>query len=239
MPDVRIIGTGRAGQSFAAALDSVGWNVDQVIGRGQSVLGAADGTDLVLICTPDDAIKSVAAAIWLGDAVVAHVAGSLGLTPLEPHERTAAIHPLVSLPDVQRGANRLLDSCWFATDGDPLVEDVVRDLGGRSFQIAESDRAIYHAAACVAANHVVALLGQAERLASGIGVPSGAYADLARSALADVDTLGAPAALTGPVARGDMATIARHRAALPVDELATYDAMVAEAQRLAAERGLQ
>lgn len=239
MPAVRIIGTGRAGQSFAAALESVGWTVDQVIERGQSVLGAADGTDLVLICTPDDAIKSVAAAIWPGDAVVAHVAGSLGLTPLEPHERKAAIHPLVSLPDVQRGADRLLDGCWFGTDGDPLVQDVVRDLGGRSFQIAESDRAIYHAAACVAANHVVALLGQAERLASGIGVPSGAYAELARSALTDVDTLGAPAALTGPVARGDMATIARHRAALPADELATYDAMVTETQRLAAEHGSQ
>ena len=82
----------------------------------------------------------------------------------------------------------------------------------------DEDRAAYHAAACIAANHVVALMGQVERVASEIGLDLDVFLGLSRAALADVEALGPSAALTGPAARGDTATLARHRAALAPEE---------------------
>ena len=126
--------------------------------------------------------------------------------------------------------------------GDPpealeLVEAVVVDLGGRSFTVADADRAAYHAAAAIASNHLVALLGQVERVAALAGVPLEAYLDLVRATLDNVAELGPAAALTGPVARGDWATVDRHRRALPPDELMAYDALVASARRLVDDVG--
>lgn len=235
MPSVRIIGTGRAGGSFAGALGRVGWQVE-LIARGEDVAGAAEAIDLVLICTPDDTIAEVARAIAPASAVVGHVAGSLGLDVLDPHPRRAGVHPLISLPNAELGSERLLDNGWFAVAGHPLATTAVKDLGGRMFTVADADRAVYHAAACVAANHVVALLGQVERLAAGIGVPADAYLDLTRASVENVGLLGAAEALTGPAARGDDSTIARHLDHLPPDEREAYDVMVREARRLARSR---
>jgi len=231
---VRIIGHGRAGGAFAIALAEVGWSVD-VLDREAPVSDAADGVDLVLITTPDAAIVEVAAAVSPGDAVVAHVAGSLGLDVLAGHPRVAAVHPLISLPDAQIGAERLRSNGWFAIAGDPIAAEVVQALGGRTVAVADEDRAVYHCAASIAAGHVVALLGQVERLAAGIGVPLEAYLDLAQGGLDSVRTLGPAAAVTGPAARDDAATIARHRDAIPADELATYDALFHEVRRLVAD----
>jgi predicted short-subunit dehydrogenase-like oxidoreductase (DUF2520 family) len=231
---VHIIGPGRAGGSFAGALREVGWDVVALSGRQESVAGAAQHVDLVLITTPDGAIGAVADAIEPGLAVVAHAAGSLGLDVLGPHRRRAAIHPLISLPSPDVGAARLLASGWFAIAGDELAAAVVDDLGGRFFTVADEHRTLYHASACVAANHVVALLGQVERLAAEVGVPVEAYQELTRGSLDAVAQLGAAAALTGPAARGDADTIARHIAALPDSEVSLYEALVAEARRLAA-----
>ena len=232
MPSARIIGLGRAGSSFAAALAAVGWSVDG-LARGEPVEAAAADVDLVLICTPDSQVQSVASAVEPGSAVVAHVAGALGLDQLGEHARRAGIHPLLALPNPEVGAARLLNSGWFAIAGDPLAGAVVDDLGGKSFTVLDADRPIYHAAACVAANHVVALLGQTERLATAIGVPLEAYLDLTRTSVENVAELGAAEALTGPAARGDTSTIQLHLRSLPDDERATYEAMVAEARRLA------
>ena len=93
-PRVRIVGLGRAGLSFLGALDRVGWTVLDGYGRDSVIAGAAHDADLVLICTPDAAIAEVAGAIEPGEAVVAHLAGSLGLEVLMPHSNVAAIHPL-------------------------------------------------------------------------------------------------------------------------------------------------
>lgn len=237
MRRVRVIGAGRAGRSFAAALDAVDWDVVGVLGRDDDVAGAARGVDLVLVATPDRAVRTVAGAVSPGDAVVAHVAGSLGLEVLAPHHRRGAVHPLMSLPDPEVGAARLRSGGWFAVAGDPIAALVVADLGGRCFEVADDDRAVYHAAACVASNHLVALLGQVERLAGSVGVPFEAYMDLVRGSVDNAGRLGPGAALTGPAARGDDETIARHRAALPRDERASYDAMVHEARRLAGRPG--
>ena len=165
-------------------------------------------------------------------AVVAHLAGSLGTDVLRGHPRRAALHPLVALPDPETGARRLAGGAWFAVAGDPLVRRVVTDLGGRWFTVADEHRAAYHAAAAIASNHLVALLGQAERVAATAGVPLAAYLDLVRATVDNVAELGPSAALTGPVARGDWATVARHREALDPDELEAYDALVRAARRL-------
>jgi predicted short-subunit dehydrogenase-like oxidoreductase (DUF2520 family) len=151
---------------------------------------------------------------------------------LAPHVRRAALHPLVSLPDATTGAERLSEGAWFGVAGDPLAGELAHDLGGRCFAVADGDRAMYHAAAAVASNHLVALMGQVERLAAAVGVPAEAYFDLAAGSFANVESLGAAAALTGPVQRGDWATVQRHRDALSPNELETYDALAKAAALL-------
>lgn len=229
---VRIIGPGRAGRSFHDALTTLGWQVE-LMDRHAPVADAAVDVDLVLITTPDEAIADVAAKVKPAQAVVAHVAGSLGLEVLATHERVAAVHPLISLPDAELGSQRLLANGWFAVAGDPIAAELVDALGGRTVAVADDDRAIYHATASIAAGHVVAVLGQVERLAASIGVPLEAYLDLTQGALDSARSLGPQLALTGPAARNDRATIDRHLAALPTDEVATYDALFREARRLA------
>jgi predicted short-subunit dehydrogenase-like oxidoreductase (DUF2520 family) len=231
----RVIGPGRAGLSLASALGAVdGWQLDDVLGRGDDVRDAARGVDLLVIAVPDDAIARVAAAVAPVDrTVVAHLAGSRGLGELAPHVRRAAIHPLMTLPDATRGAASLRGA-WFAVAGDAMADAVVRALDGRSFAVADDRRAVYHATACVAANHLVALLGQVQRLAAVAGVPFEAFFDIARAALDNTELLGPAAALTGPAARGDEETIRRHLDAMPPSERAAYEAMVAEARRLVA-----
>lgn len=230
----RTIGPGRAGRSLATALVRAGWDHAGFIGRGEPVGAAADDVDLVVIATPDAMVTDVALAVApRPGVVVAHLAGSLGLGVLGRHDRPAALHPLVSLPSPEVGAARLAAGAWFAVAGDALVQKAVDDLGGRWFTVDDLDRPTYHAAAAVASNHLVALLGQVARLADGIGVPPEAYLDLARATLDNVADLGPAAALTGPVARGDWDTVARHLAAIPADEGPAYRALAAAAHRLA------
>ena len=234
MNRVRIIGPGRAGSSLATALDRAGWDVAPTLGRADDVADAAAGTDLLLIATPNAAITEVAQAVRpVERTVVAHVSGSAGLRPLVRHPRRAVLHPLVALPDAERGAERLVGA-WFglAEEGDPLVAEVVASLRGRVVHVAETGWARYHAAAVIASNHLVALLGQAERVAATVGAPMEAFLDLARGSLADVAALGPRDALTGPVRRGDTATVERHLDALPPEERPAYEAMAHEAQRL-------
>lgn len=234
MMRVRIIGPGRAGRSLHLALARAHWPVEDLLGRRDDLAAAAHDVDLLVIAVPDAAVADVAAAVEPDPrSVVAHLSGSLGLAPLSGHPRRAVLHPLVAMPDPERGAERLVGA-WFglAVDGDPLVEAVVDELHGRVVRVAEGDWARYHAAAAIAANHLVALLGQVERVAASIGAPLEAYLDLARGSLADVAALGPAAALTGPVRRGDTATVERHQAALPEEERAAYRALAEEAARL-------
>jgi predicted short-subunit dehydrogenase-like oxidoreductase (DUF2520 family) len=229
----RVIGAGRAGGALERALGASGsWRALPALGRTDDLSGAARDVDLLVVATPDRAVADVAGMVTpIGATVVAHLSGSLGLDALEPHPRRAAIHPLMTMPDAEIGAAKLVGS-WFAIAGDPLVAEVVAALRGRSFTVDEDRRAIYHAAACVASNHVAALLGQVERLAAEAGVPFDAFFDIVRATVDNCAELGPRRAITGPAARGDDETIARHRAAIDPRELATYDAMVIEIRRL-------
>lgn len=236
--DARIIGDGRAGGALATALREVGWTVDGPLDRSFDACTATDGARLLLLAVPDGAVAPLAQSLRAGDAVIAHVAGSLALDVLRPHRRVASIHPLVALPDPDRGA-AALRGAWFAVAGDTpastaVVTEVVDALGGRAVPVADDDRVAYHAAAAIAANHLVALLGQVDRIAASIGVPLEAYLDLARGALDNVAAVGPAAALTGPVARGDWDTVARHLAALPDVEGPAYAVLADAARRLLA-----
>lgn len=232
--DARVIGPGRAGGSLARALAEAGWRVDGPLGRDHDPRAVTTGARVVFLAVPDAAVEPLAASLAPGRAVVAHLAGSLGLDVLGPHRQVASLHPLVALPDPERGA-AALRGAWFAVAGDPVVADAVEALGGRAVTVADEDRVAYHATAVVAANHLVALLGQVERLATRVGVPLEAYLDLARGALDDVSRVGPAAALTGPVARGDWDTVARHVETIPEEERLAYTVLADAARRIVDE----
>ena len=243
MATVRIIGPGRAGGALALALAQVNWEIEMPLRRGDDLADGAIGVDLLIIATPDSAVADVAAAVRPGPGtVVAHMAGSLGLDVLEPHPHRASIHPLVPIPRSDVGSVRLRSGAWFALAGNEpgarrMVHQVADDLGGTAVEVADEDRAAYHAAACIASNHLVALLAQAERVAATAGVPLAAYFDLVRATVDNIEDMGTRAALTGPVARGDELTLARHLDALAPDERPAYEVMVHEARRLMGSRG--
>ncbi len=178
----------------------------------------------------------------MATTVVVHLSGSLGLDVLAGHPRRGSLHPLVPLPNPAIGAERLASGITFAVAGDPMTRRRGRCAGrpdGRGGRRATG--ASYHAAASIAANHLVALIGQVERVAATIGLPLEAFAGLLRAATDDALALGPRRALTGPAARGDWDTVDRHRAALAGmaghrTELAAYDAMVGLARRLSLDR---
>jgi predicted short-subunit dehydrogenase-like oxidoreductase (DUF2520 family) len=233
MATTRIVGRGRAGGALAGALRSIGRHVELVGHDGTAT--AAQGVDLLVLAVPDAVVAGVSRAVEPVDStVVAHMAGSFGLDVLAPHARRASIHPLVALPNAELGARRIAGGAWFAVAGDPIATEVVLALGGRALTVDDDDRAAYHAAAVIASNHVVALLAQTERVAASAGVPLEAYLDLVRATIENVAELGSRAALTGPAARGDAATIARHLEALSNEDRALYEMLSEACRRLAA-----
>jgi len=236
MRRVRIIGGGRAGTSLAIALQRRDWKVLPLLGREDDLSTAAKGVDLVVIATPDTVISEVAGSIApRSDVVVAHMSGALDLQTLLPHKRRASFHPLASLPSAERGAERLLEGAWFAIEGDPIAKEVVDVLGGKSLRVHAKDRAVYHATAVMASNHIVALLGQVERMSNSLGIPFEAFLNLAEKSLDNVRLVGPALALTGPSARGDQVTVEKHLSGLPPEERPGYEVMADLAWRLAQE----
>jgi predicted short-subunit dehydrogenase-like oxidoreductase (DUF2520 family) len=222
-----------------AALEAVGgYRSLGAWGRDRSPVDAAEEVDILFIATPDDVVAEVAAQIRpVPTTVVVHLSGSLGLDVLAGHDRRGSLHPLVPLPTPAIGAERLRSGITLTVAGDPVTRAVAEALGGDVVEVDDADRAAYHAAAVIAANHLVALMGQVERVAAIAGLPLTAFAGLMRAASEDALALGPGAALTGPAARGDWETVERHRAAIAGmpghrTELAGYDAMVGLARRL-------
>ncbi len=238
---IAVVGRGRAGRSLASALGRVGFVVECFGHKAPAVPGLSEtlGPDgLVLLCVPDAHIARVAQSIRPGPAVVAHVAGSHTLTVLSPHERRASLHPLMSLTDPESGAARLLDGCVFAVAGEghsalAAVQAVADQLGGRSVELAEDRRAVYHAAAAVASNHLVALCAQVVCLADAAGLPRDTFDALMRASLENAQATSAVEALTGPASRADWSTIARHLDVIPSPEIPAYAAMSERAATLA------
>ena len=219
---IAIIGAGRAGTSFSVALARRGHRVTLV---HHDELDRIGEVDLVLLAVPDDAIAATASQLAVDPSrVVAHVAGSRTLAVLAPHPRVASIHPLITMPSEDVGAERLVGAT-FAVAGDPLVRELVTSLRGRALALNDEQRAAYHATATVAANHLVALLAHVQRLAENAGLSLEDFLPLAQMALEDVAERGPERALTGPAARGDLATIDAHLGAIPASERSTYVAL--------------
>jgi predicted short-subunit dehydrogenase-like oxidoreductase (DUF2520 family) len=231
MMKVRIIGNGRAGGSLGRALERAGWSVSY-LHRDHDGAQAASGVDAIVIATPDAVVQSVAAYIEpVESCAIIHLSGALGLDVLEPHYRRGSLHPLVSLPNAEIGSERLVGA-WMAVSG-VGTDAIAHALSARTFPVSDEMRALYHATAVVASNHLVALLGQVERLAQSCQVPFEAFVDLALGSLRNVADIGPGEALTGPVARGDWATVAKHLASLPADERELYTCLAQATARLA------
>lgn len=227
-----VIGAGRLGHALSAALTHAGLEVEGPLGRG-----ADPHTDVVLLCVPDGEIGTAAAALTPRNArFVGHCSGATTLEPLAGHE-AFSLHPLMTVPE--GGAAPFAGAgCAIAGSTEPalrVAEGLATSLQMRPVEVADDDRAAYHAAASIAANFLVTLEGAAERLAATAGVPRELLVPLARAALENWAATGAAGALTGPVARGDEATIARQRAAVEErapDLLDTFDVLVAASRVL-------
>jgi predicted short-subunit dehydrogenase-like oxidoreductase (DUF2520 family) len=233
---IAIVGAGRVGTALVPALRAGGHHVAGPLGRGASV----DGATAVLLCVPDSEIAAAAAALPVGP-LVGHCSGATGLDVLTPHDGFS-LHPLMTVPagagpDVFAGAGCAVDGS--TPRALAAAEALAAALGMRAARVAAGDRAAYHAAASIASNFLVTLEGAAERLAATAGVDRELLAPLVRAAVENWAADGAAAALTGPIARGDEATVACQRAAVAErapELLALFDAL-ADATRALAGAG--
>jgi predicted short-subunit dehydrogenase-like oxidoreductase (DUF2520 family) len=222
-----IVGDGRMGRALARALGAHGPH-----GRGFD----AAGFDVVLLCVPDSEIAAAAAAVAPGP-LVGHCSGATGLDALAPHEGFG-LHPLMTV--TRAGADFAGAGCAIGATSARALDTARRlahELGMRPIEIADGDRATYHAAAAIASNFLVTVEAAAERLAATVGVSRELLAPLVRAA-ADTWAREGAAALTGPIARGDEATVARHRDAIArrtPDLLGLYDALAEATRALAAQ----
>lgn len=194
---IAVIGRGRVGGAVAARLAERG-------------LLADERPELVLLAVPDRAIAAVAQDLPTGPWV-AHVSGATPLAALAPHVRRFSVHPLQTFTRA-RGAEQM-DGAWAAVTGETdearrAADWLAGTLGLRPFPLADDRRVIYHAGASIASNFLVTLYRAASRAAGAAGVPAEALVPLM------MRTIENGFDLTGPIARGDWATVNAHVDAL-------------------------
>jgi predicted short-subunit dehydrogenase-like oxidoreductase (DUF2520 family) len=225
-----IVGAGRVGSSIARAARAAG--IDVSIGGRTDAADATREADVVLLCVPDEAISEAAATIAQ--------AGSRPRFPLAAAgAETFSLHPLQTVADGETdftAAPCAISGSTASSLG--LARALAIELGMRPFEIAESDRVAYHAAAAIASNFLVALQESAAGLLASTGVEDARelLAPLVLRTAANWSERGAEA-LTGPIARGDTETVERHREELrrrAPELLDLYDALAARAQATAA-----
>lgn len=237
---IAIVGRGRLGRSLAPLLAAAGHEVE-ARGRGEVI----SPVDVVLLCVPDRAIGAAAASVPPGP-VVLHCSGACDVDVLRPRRPAGSLHPLMTFPGPEVSVPDLR-GVPAAVAGDPeavvVAEALARDLGLAPFAVP-GDRRLYHAAAVLAGNFATVLLGEAARALVAAGVdPAVAPGVLVPLAVRSIENArqGAARALTGPVARGDEATLASHRAALEdaglSDVRELYDALLAAARSTIRDRG--
>ncbi|HEX2086045.1 MAG TPA: DUF2520 domain-containing protein [Solirubrobacteraceae bacterium] len=218
MSRIAIIGRGRLGTALSAALRAAGRPVEGPLGRGEP---PSPDVAAVLLCVPDGQIAAAAATIGPGP-LVGHCSGA---TPVAPH-CDFGLHPLMTVTEEGArfdGAGGAIG----ATSDEALAfaRGLAADLGLNVVEIDDDERAAYHAAASIASNFLVTLESAAERM---LGHDRELLVPLVRATVENWARLG-DAALTGPIARGDGATVERQRAAVEErapDLLPLFDAMV-------------
>ena len=199
-------------------------------------------SSLILIATPDDVINSVArkmAAFFEQNSLfthskmrrtVLHTSGALSSTELQPLKRlgfaTGSLHPLISISDVHSGSSMFRDS-FFCVEGDKRARSaavsIARALGGKTFSIKSNSKALYHAAAVMAAGNMIALFDMAIKMLHRCGLSPRRSREvllpLLKSSIANLETADPADALTGPFARGDVVTVRKHLAAIKAQDL--------------------
>ncbi|MEQ6289125.1 Rossmann-like and DUF2520 domain-containing protein [Vogesella sp. GCM10023246] len=224
------------------------------IGAGQpcASVQALPAANLTLLAVPDGAIASVAAELaasgTLAAGSVAFHASGVGeaalLAPLAAAGvHCASLHPAFSFAEPARAAQGFAGTRC-ALEGDaaafPVLRDFAHAIGGVPFDLAPGGKAAYHAALSIASNYLVTLHDLAARVAAQAGmadeVAAAVLGGLMRQTLENTLALGPQAALTGPIARGDAGTVARHRAVLLTADDALYCALGRATATLAADR---
>ncbi len=240
--NISIIGAGRAGTALAYLLQKKGDNISAVASRSQESLNrakkyldshfthnifeAASRGELIILSVNDDNISSVCMNLADNEAfkensVVAHLSGALGLNVLEPAKRigchVGSLHPIQTLADVD-GAIANLPGSYFGLTGEEhsveVLREVISKLGGIAVEVKDEDKALYHAAACVASNYLVAMTYAAGKLyqksTRGQSIDLSALWPLIEGTVANLKRSGPVKALTGPLSRGDIKTIEKH-----------------------------
>jgi predicted short-subunit dehydrogenase-like oxidoreductase (DUF2520 family) len=271
---VGIIGAGKVGAVLGAALRAAEHAVVGVAAvsdasreRAETLLPGVpilevqeivERAELVLLAVPDDALGPLVQGLaklgaWQPGQLVAHTSGRFGVGILHPVRAAGAIplalHPAMTFTGMSLDLTRLLD-CSFGVTADPamlpIAQALVVEMGAEPVAIAEGDRTLYHAALAHGSNHMVTLVAQASELLREVGVdsPETMLGPLLRASLENALASG-ESALTGPVARGDVGTVAAHSDALREldggsggDILEAYLAMARATARRAGSRGL-
>ncbi len=192
---VQVIGSGRVGSAVSARL----------LERGVAV--GEDDPDVVLLCVPDTAIADTSRNLVPGPAWVGHVSGATPLAALDPHERRFSLHPLQTFD--RSGDPTQFDGAWAAISGETgealaVARGLAETLGLQPFELRDGDRTLYHAGAVFASNYLVTL----QRAAVRLGVPAEGLVPLMQG------TIEHGFELTGPIARGDWATVEAHKQAI-------------------------
>lgn len=220
-----VVGPGRAGGSIALAASRSGHEIVGSLSRSNdgrygpplSWEKPLPVADLLLVAVRDEAIEEVAERLsTAGGAipVAAHVSGFTPVTALrslaDAGVATGGFHPLQTLPDPERGAAALAGA-YVGIGGDPRAQatlmDLARSLEMRAFALSDESRPGYHAGAAAASNFVITALETAGDLMTAAGIEPAVVRPLVDQAVANVYATGAGSALTGPIARGDSATV--------------------------------
>jgi predicted short-subunit dehydrogenase-like oxidoreductase (DUF2520 family) len=242
---VSVVGRGRLGSALAGALRAAGLEVCGPSGRGETPPPA----DAVLLCVPDAEIPAAARAASGQARFVGHTSGATPLSALDVVAGSGfGVHPLQTFAGGERPDRFLGAGCAVAgttPDALALATTLAELLGMRAFTITDDVRPAYHAAASVASNFLVTLMSAAEDAAGAAGIePAEARSLLApvvRSTVENWAAMGPERALTGPLSRGDEATVAAQRATLEeaAPELLTvFDSLAEHTRRLAGRKAL-
>ena len=242
-----IVGPGRAGMSVGLAARRAGHEVVGVLGRSDVADRAAaldaqelgwgvdlPTADLLIIAVSDDAIGPVSEALAPFAGAVPSSIHLSGLTSIEAliALETAGLnvggfHPLQTMPNPEAGSRSLSGAAIGITALPPLqgiLEELAVSIGAKPFSLDDSQRPLYHAGAACAANYVLAALGIAEQIFSAAGVPFSTARPLVTEIITNAFDLGPALAMTGPIARGDVGTVAAQ-----VDAVEAIDHDLAEA----------
>lgn len=245
---VGIIGAGKVGAVLGAALRAAEHQIVGVHAVSETSRDRAElllpgvpvlqipeilrRAELVILAVPDDALAELVQGLadaghWQVGQLVVHTAGRYGTEVLAPAMAAGAIglaiHPAMTFTGMSMDLDRLTDCVFGITAANmvlPIAQALVVEMGGEPVVIAEDDRVKYHLALAHASNHLVTVAGQSAGILKGIGVESPArmLSALMRASLENALASG-EGALTGPVVRGDVRTVAAHRAALESEDI--------------------